>query len=509
MTATNLQLLIDELRRFLPDESGTLAALHTLERTSPTSGSGGIRSATLVIAASNASAASKAAADIVCSGTADQTVINSAIAALSLSNGAFIFFTEGDFNLTGRILCQKDHVRFWGAGKGATRFNAVSGFTDSEVLRFCRDDLVGSNLRPAEMIDVGYLTVYGAWLGTQSTSDGILFKAYRSDLHNVQVWGMNGIGVRVRGVTAAEHSAANDWSTYGTRVSSSKIHENGNGGVLFDLASGDSSIDNCEIFSNCGPGIDVPAVINEIADCYIWGNNDQSVAGGGKPGNGIRFTPGAGRTNVVGNKIEQNRGGIRFTGGGSIQINGNVFAANSCSFASSLVPSGWYILGSSNQTDDLSFDGSGGAPTGILVFGNIIDSRVYANDSSRYSVYVNSGTIIIISGNNVGAGLTGALAYNLGGGNVVTIDGNQGIVTAASGQATIASGTTSIVVNHGLSWWPNIADFTLTLNNGPTNAIGNFWIDSVNATSFTIHVAANPGASGATFGWSVRPNRFS
>jgi hypothetical protein len=82
------------------------------------------------------------------------------------------------------------------------------------------------------------------------------------------------------------------------------------------------------------------------------------------------------------------------------------------------------------------------------------------------------------------------------------ISDNNVYITEKSGTATVADGTTSIVVNHGLSITPSINNISVT----PTNNLGNatkYWISTVTATQFTINVNANPGAATATFVWRI------
>jgi hypothetical protein len=73
-----------------------------------------------------------------------------------------------------------------------------------------------------------------------------------------------------------------------------------------------------------------------------------------------------------------------------------------------------------------------------------------------------------------------------------------------SGQATVGTGTTSVVVTHGLGATPTLQQIHITLGNSPTNAIGAPWVSTITSTQFTIN-CANPGASGAFFGWMVVP----
>ncbi len=73
-----------------------------------------------------------------------------------------------------------------------------------------------------------------------------------------------------------------------------------------------------------------------------------------------------------------------------------------------------------------------------------------------------------------------------------------------SGQATVANATTSVTVTHGLGATPTLQQIHITLGNSPTNAIGVPWVDTIGATTFAIN-CADPGATGAIFGWMVIP----
>jgi hypothetical protein len=73
------------------------------------------RSATVVIAASNASSKSKEGADYVCTGDGDNVIISQAIANLPVSGGK-ILLTEGTFNISGNIFVNRDNVQVSGFG---------------------------------------------------------------------------------------------------------------------------------------------------------------------------------------------------------------------------------------------------------------------------------------------------------------------------------------------------------------------------------------------------------
>ncbi|HEU4715541.1 MAG TPA: glycosyl hydrolase family 28-related protein [Candidatus Saccharimonadales bacterium] len=172
-----------------------------------------------------------------------------------------------------------------------------------------------------------------------------------------------------------------------------------------------------------------------------------------------------------------------------------------------------------------------------VVSGNLITGPGDAGDQAASGIHLEFNTHFnVISGNsletsNTVAGrvrslireeATGGSADNLIEGNSVTwgtygptvgliesggtntiVRNNIGWKTENGGTATIADGTTSIDVNHGLDATPSLGNIAVT----PTNSLGNaakFWISGVTNVKFTINVDADPGASTATFSWLVR-----
>ncbi len=71
--------------------------------------------ATIVVAASNSSTKSKAAADYICSGSGDQSTINSAISALP-SGGGKVLLLEGTYKISSYININKANVMLEGMG---------------------------------------------------------------------------------------------------------------------------------------------------------------------------------------------------------------------------------------------------------------------------------------------------------------------------------------------------------------------------------------------------------
>jgi len=87
------------------------------------------------------------------------------------------------------------------------------------------------------------------------------------------------------------------------------------------------------------------------------------------------------------------------------------------------------------------------------------------------------------------------------GGTNTTIFNNIGFTTENSGTATLATGTTSIAVNHELDVTPSVGDIVVT----PAETWGNmtkFWIGNYTSTQFTIYADQNPGQD-VDFAWKA------
>ena len=80
---------------------------------------------------------------------------------------------------------------------------------------------------------------------------------------------------------------------------------------------------------------------------------------------------------------------------------------------------------------------------------------------------------------------------------------NRGYVTESKGFALVPNGSTSVEVNHGLSYTPSVNDIQLQ----PTNSLGDvdkFFPSNPTSTQFTINVDEDPNlSSGATFSWRI------
>ena len=125
----------------------------------------------------------------------------------------------------------------------------------------------------------------------------------------------------------------------------------------------------------------------------------------------------------------------------------------------------------------------GGAATGS---GIVVVSTTF----TRLTITDNdfTGCVAAINGGSLSAGASYLCADNIN------------FVSKSQGTATVANGTTSIAVTHGLALTPGNANIQVV----PTNNLGaatKFWISAPGATQFTINVDADPGATTATFAW--------
>jgi hypothetical protein len=284
----------------------------------------GGRSATLTVAASDAATKSKAQADYVCTGTNDQAVINTALAALP-TNGGVLRLTEGTFFVdpTVSIQIQNDSVSLIGAGVGqrggatqtgvGTKIVATTG-TSGQVIFVQR----AANDRPVYGVTLEDFTIDGQVLGTGV--GGILFRSNRGRINRVHVHRMTGDGIRLWGYAAG---APAHWDTYDSHVTFCQVGDCASGGgIVFDLQSPDCHMVSCILYNNFDNVI-LRAASEQITSSHFYNATR----------NNVRFDGGGSRTKIVGCKIEgsgEHAINIDSTNGGysDIQIVANGLSTN-------------------------------------------------------------------------------------------------------------------------------------------------------------------------------------
>lgn len=142
--------------------------------------------------------------------------------------------------------------------------------------------------------------------------------------------------------------------------------------------------------------------------------------------------------------------------------------------------------------------------TGTLTEVKIRGNRIaqVAGAATGGAIVVGSGAFVhvVLVDNDLSGCVAAINAASFAAGPAYLVANNRGFITRAQGAATVLSGTTSIVVNHGLGMTPALSQIQVV----PTNNLGaatKFWISTPTATQFTINVDANPGAPTATFAW--------
>lgn len=205
------------------------------------------RTATFVVAASDASDAMKAQADYLCDGTADDVQIQAAIDALSATYGGVVQLSEGTFAISASIRLKTGTVLH---GLGRSRFNpdtgtilsAASGLNDAVI------KLDSANVKHVEIADL----VIDGNEANQTSGDGILLdrtgtgltNAPRDLLQNVQIFDAKGVGIKIVQPSGAGGGAAD---LIGCMVS-------GCGGVGYEISGFDVFASHCIALLNTGSG---------------------------------------------------------------------------------------------------------------------------------------------------------------------------------------------------------------------------------------------------------------
>lgn len=123
--------------------------------------------------------------------------------------------------------------------------------------------------------------------------------------------------------------------------------------------------------------------------------------------------------------------------------------------------------------------------------------------TQAYGLFINTGCDqFVVSGNNLMGNATGSMLDGSSATADKTVQGNIGYRTSNNGTGTVASGTTSIVVPHGLAVAPRVQDIMLT-RQGTNAGSTDMYPSNPTATSFTINLVAAPSIN-APITWSAR-----
>lgn len=224
------------------------------------------RSATFVVAASNASAASIAQADYVCDGTADDVQIQAAIDALPTGGGCVVM-TEGIFYFASSVIipCDGGNTRLTLQGQGqATEITADGTLAD----HFFKTTVTTQRAMYHTFRDFVIDATLGG--GSQSAGDGIyIWAPSYSRFINLTIRGCADDGIEMQGNVT--------WTSPDMVVRNCKINSNGGDGIYLAQYQSDVTITECNIFSNTNRAITAISGGNIITANRIYGNTGSAL----------------------------------------------------------------------------------------------------------------------------------------------------------------------------------------------------------------------------------------
>ena len=418
------------------------------------------RSATIVIAASNSSAKSKAQADYVCDGIADNEEIMAAINALPTAGGC-VTLMEGTYQLADRIYPTTKKTNMWLIGYGAklvapsTTVNYPINFHST----YKHDSI---HIRGIE-ID-----------GNGTSTGGIRISASNSDVidcyvHNVAagvgmfVWSESGI---LSNVTLENNRIVGTPTTmtYGIQTA----------GTVEDIKISKNRIENTMFNGIAAYG----GPTTEIAQNIIISGNRVINTGH----SAIAASPSS--YGIISNNIISD---IPYADEAGIEIEYKLSHGTDTSHHYTIVGNVVYNcnwgIATHNRDDEVVKD-----PHDITIIGNTV---------SDCTVGINLlyGNGIVVSGNNLEGNATQIMK---GAGVDAKIYGNTGYVTENTGTATITATTTTVEVTHGLAAAPTRVLLS------PTTATGgkDFYVSAKGATTFTITIDSAADAD-ISFDWQA------
>jgi hypothetical protein len=446
---------------------------------------------TIVVAASNARAKSKAAADYLCDGTADEVEINQAIVAASaLPNGGRVVLTEGTFTVAdsdadGHCVLLKSSVELTGQDSGTVIFQ-VAGIGGK---------VVSTGASGVDNAGVTHLIVDANSTNNTGSGSHAVYGGGSSKRFYVRA-------VEARNASGRGLSLNGDDNL----IESCEFHHNANAGIGVETSAVRTRLQGNHCHDNTGDGIYTGSY-----EIICIGNRSQSNGDTGINLGGLNAGD-YGRHVCVGNECYLNaNSGINTGGGKHIVIANNECWANGRRTSTPRSNAGIRVRDNTVQSG-----GAGVATTsdGVVVSGNLCwdDTTAYplpagaVGQLNGVEVYTQGNgvpTNVIVSDNDLRGNLQSNYIVNGGTADAtVHVYRNMGWTTENAGTATVAAGTTSITVSHGLSQTPLVQNISVT----PTSSLaaaGAFWVSNVTATSFDILVDADPGGTGASFAWRI------
>jgi hypothetical protein len=274
------------------------------------------RAATLTVAASDASALSRAQADYVCDGTADEVQINAALAALP-ANGGMVLLSEGLFAVAAPVVVGADNVTLAGLGagqaynnspsvKGGTLLQCSAGFTGAAVIVVQRSgsaqSLAGVHIRD--------LSINGASPGS-GTFDGVYYEARKGSVRGLFIYRPRQHGMQFK---SAVNEDCYDNVIHGNRVENALVD-----GYYFANRASDCLVRDNVAYNCTGNGMTFE---DRAAAHMVSGNYLYSCGGAGVSAANTH------QMKFLFNRLQDLNGGLYFTGNPSGSSGGLVIVGN-------------------------------------------------------------------------------------------------------------------------------------------------------------------------------------
>ena len=475
------------------------------------------RGATFIVAANDSSALVKQQADYVCSGTGDESEINTALG----SGSRKVVMMPGNYNVD-----RSDDTGYFAIGVPS---NTELCLLKGAIITLANSQNCGliSNANPTTS-NTNILIHGGKIDGNKANqSDYLAFSDPLAD--------KTGHGIQLRGCSNSRISGINIINTYQHSIMAWNGSDNvgidhciiDNPGTLGSAYATVSAIcvfsnsDNVSIHDNFLNHPDAHGSqqsgcrgiypSNPIINCNVHNN----IITGFRVGINYMVSDACRNGQIVNNTISDAAQGIVTESGGTMGygfvINGNTVSATDIGLYirhltysqianNTLVREANYMTGMAVKYSDL-IDISGNVikaghitPSASIAITDVDDFSMIGNLCSSHFTIDATSSLPEVLNNTFNSGTSTTAVAGI-------FRNNRGFVTENSGNATLASGTTSIAVAHGLGVTPATGDINVT----PIEAWGNmtqFYIDTYTSTQFTIHADQNPGQD-VDFAWTA------
>jgi hypothetical protein len=435
-----------------------------------------VRTATVVVAAADAAAQLRTAADVVCPGKDDHLVINAAIAALP-ENGGRVHLTGGLYSIGaiegtfGGITIARSNVLLTGEGSG-TRLLLQGGLTDINVIWIQGDihDVVVRDL----YIDgngkaqVPWVRARAAWQGGNGIKIIDPAAVIGPTPRNVKVMNCHIENCQLMAVMA-----------HGMAVEVLDCYFSGSfGSHVIEILGHSGRIEGCTLRVKDGDTVAFGFSTDASYNYHIINNKIIVEPGGTITSHPINNWPpklyGQGKAEgqeyhgVIAGNILNNQGTT-----GYVRLDGYMDLVHHNTFRGVSV-----VIGCPNGGMGVTFDHN------LLINSSLEIKSPHRDPESR----------ILIDGNQF---FNSPVKHTDG---IVVWGSNPGYVTGNAGTAVIPADQTAVTVEHGLVAVPASVQLT------PANSLGaatKFWMDGLTPRQFTIHVDARPGEPTAVFHWQV------